>query len=482
MSISPTEPGDQSSSSEAALRESENRYRQLVELSPNAIVIYRQGELSFVNSRAVTMSGAKGPEELIGRAILDFVRPDYHARVLERVRQMTAEAVPVPATEIVLLRLDGTPIEAEVMAVSLGAYEPDAVEAIIRNISDQKRAARRLQRYELLAEHAHESMMFTDLDGRIIEANRAAALTYGMTRDELLTKFMFDLMAGDAHGLTGATKTQAYRDGITFESSHRRKDGRVFPVDVSLVGADVDGRPALLGIVRDITERKRAEHELATQAAELRTLSHRLVEAQESERRFVAKELHDEVGQMLTALKLVLDALARRPGGASAKDLADPLAMVDGLMNRIRNLSLDLRPTMLDDLGLLPALLWHFDRFATLTGVRVHFEHSGLDRRRFPSAIETAAYRIIQEALTNTARYSGQQSAVVRLRADERALALQVQDAGVGFDPQDVLSRGGRGGVDGDERACYPPGWQFEHRIDARGWRVSHGRAPSGKR
>jgi signal transduction histidine kinase len=157
------------------------------------------------------------------------------------------------------------------------------------------------------------------------------------------------------------------------------------------------------------------------------------MQVQESERRYIARELHDEVGQTLTGLKLSLEMISRLPAEQVKGALGDVQSLVNELMTRVRNLSLDLRPAMLDDLGLLPTLLWHLTHYMNQTKVQVHFKHNGLEGRRFAPEIETAAYRIIQEALTNIARHAGVAEASVSVWAQERALGLQVEDKGVGF-------------------------------------------------
>jgi signal transduction histidine kinase len=123
------------------------------------------------------------------------------------------------------------------------------------------------------------------------------------------------------------------------------------------------------------------------------------------------------------------------------------------LLQRVREMSLDLRPALLDDLGLLPALLAHFESYQEQTGIRVNFRHGNMDRR-FAPGIETAAYRIIQEALTNVVRYAGVDQVYVRLRANEEIVSFQVEDHGHGFDPHAALSSGRTVGLPGmQERA-----------------------------
>jgi signal transduction histidine kinase len=196
----------------------------------------------------------------------------------------------------------------------------------------------------------------------------------------------------------------------------------------------------IIGVAEDITDRKNAEGLLRTHAGQLQALSSRLIEARESERRFIARELHDEIGQQLTGLKLSLDMMQSSPSGVTGEQLHGLQVLAGELLERVRNLSLDLRPSMLDDLGLLPALTWHFNRYREQTGIRVVFNHSGMGKR-FDAGIETVTYRVIQEALTNAARYAAVVDVAVSLIADDRAIHIAVTDEGKGFDPAEVLVR-----------------------------------------
>ncbi len=179
---------------------------------------------------------------------------------------------------------------------------------------------------------------------------------------------------------------------------------------------------------------------------QLEALSHRLTQVQEAERRFIARELHDEIGQLLAGLKLAVEMSARKT--PEAPSLREVEARLGELIARIRELSLDLRPAMLDDLGLLPALLWHFERCASQTGVRVAFKHRGVERR-FEPELETAVYRIVQEGLTNVARHAGVSEATVRLWCTGHELGLQIEDGGTGFDAKAVLGGGASSGIAG---------------------------------
>ena len=188
---------------------------------------------------------------------------------------------------------------------------------------------------------------------------------------------------------------------------------------------------------------------LGSREEQLRSLSHRLVQMQEAERREIARELHDEVGQVLTGLNLVLGTAARQAAEKVGEGLAQAQTLLNDLMGRVRALSLDLRPLMLDDLGLLHALVWLFDRYTGQTGVSVRFTQTGIRGRRFGQDIETAAFRIVQEALTNVARYSGVDEALVHIWASDDMISVQVEDRGRGFDVDSVLSAGQSSGLAG---------------------------------
>jgi PAS domain S-box-containing protein len=214
------------------------------------------------------------------------------------------------------------------------------------------------------------------------------------------------------------------------EYRFRRADGSYAHVfDRACVVRDGSGKPLrMLGAMMDVTNHKQAEKAM-------RQFPLRIIEAQERERRRVAHELHDEIGQILTGLKLTMEAMERVSSALAKPHLQQAQGLVNDLIVNVRNLSLDLRPSMLDDLGLLPTFLWYFDRYTAQTGVQVSLTHEGIEARRFGPAAETAAYRIVQEALTNVARHAGVQKASVILWASDEMLQVQVRDSGCGFDP-----------------------------------------------
>lgn len=219
---------------------------------------------------------------------------------------------------------------------------------------------------------------------------------------------------------------------------YRRKDGKILDLEFARSPVRFQGHQSWLVLAR-VIHNDGPSTPAGTGASPAgpgeADIARRILEAQESERRHVARELHDELGQLLTALRMTLTL----EPGADPEKIRDGLGQADlliqDLADRVRDLSLNLRPGLLDDLGLVPALLGHVDRYTAQTGVRVQFKYSGIEGRRFGSRVETAAFRIIQEGLTNVARHAQVSEATVRVWVDPERVHVQVEDAGAGFDP-----------------------------------------------
>jgi len=191
----------------------------------------------------------------------------------------------------------------------------------------------------------------------------------------------------------------------------------------------------LLCVLQDVTEQDRARRALEESRRALRVLSRQLMEAQEAERARISRELHDEIGQTLAAVKLNLQAIGRLTADARiTAQVRDGIAVVDATVVEVRNLSRELRPSVLDDLGLAAALKWYLGRQAERASLTVEFTPQPDLPRALPE-IETACYRIVQEAMTNVLRHAGATRVDVRVGMEDGALLLTIRDDGCGFDP-----------------------------------------------
>lgn len=220
----------------------------------------------------------------------------------------------------------------------------------------------------------------------------------------------------------------------THSSHHRRfsRDDVHFLQAVANVLAEAILGKGVQDALRRAGDRERELRE------ELEAHSRVVVAAQEAERRRIARELHDEVGQALTGLALSLANLERAAPPDLRASLAEARAGMGELVTRVHDFSLALRPAMLDDLGLLPAMLWLMEHVhSAQTGLRVDLEHDGLDRR-FSWDVETAAYRIVQEALNNVARHAATDRAQVRCLTEGDELFIEVRDQGAGFNTRAI--------------------------------------------
>ncbi len=187
----------------------------------------------------------------------------------------------------------------------------------------------------------------------------------------------------------------------------------------------------------EILVRRAAERHAADQAARSQALSARLLRVQEDQRHILARDLHDQVGQLLTGLRFQLEAARSTPAGPA---LDEALTVTDNLLSTVRALTLQLRPHLLDDLGLQPALAWQLETFRRQTGIAVEMELS-LPATRLPRKLEITVYRVVQEALTNVARHSGARTATVTVTADDTTLHVEISDLGRGFDAPAALAR-----------------------------------------
>jgi two-component system, NarL family, sensor histidine kinase UhpB len=226
-------------------------------------------------------------------------------------------------------------------------------------------------------------------------------------------------------------------------------------LDRCFVVNDHDGNAVrMIGAMLDVTELKRMDVELADANQRLKALSANVLRIQENERRHIARELHDEVGQLLTALKISLDALARSgvevPRGMPLSELA---GMAGQALSQVRDITLALRPPQLDDLGLTASLRWHLDQQSRVSKWESVFDVDELPAR-LDSGLETACYRVVQEALTNAARHARASQIALELKLEPPLLRLRVHDDGEGFDTGEIRGRilqGGSAGIAGME-------------------------------
>ncbi|MBL8057999.1 MAG: PAS domain S-box protein, partial [Anaerolineales bacterium] len=623
---------------EAALRESEARYRNLIDHAPDAIFINRDNRIVLVNAAALRLFGAAAPAQLLGRAPYDLFHADDHAAIRERIRRLVELAEPALPREERIVRVDGGVVDVEVSAAPFQDQGLPAIHVILRDITERKRAAEELRQAQDLTQLAlgagEIGIWRNDLTTGQVYLDKRARAHYGVDRSELpLAGILERVHSADrerlAQEITAATAptssgrfateyrvvhpdasehwlavgvrvwfegtgperratmgfgtsqditerkrqaaaserqlamldalyTQAHQlaqtlDPVQVAASVVRQCGETFGARLAWLGvAEPDGRVEVLAhfpleddyprqvrvrwdtapegfgptgralrerapvistdleaptyaVWRSATaqrgfrasaafplvsreqplgalnlysdqpdffsaERVALFQAFAQQAAaalanarlfqavseqreQLRGLAARVAEVEESERRSLARELHDRVGANLTALNISLTIVR---GRLSAETLAvagprldDALTLLQETMVQVRDVMMDLRPSVLDDYGLLAALRWYAQQLGRRSGQTVLVANAGAEPR-LPAAAETALFRVAQEALTNVIKHARAAQAEVRLETDAGRARLVIADDGVGFDPG--LRRGGWGMVNMRER------------------------------
>jgi PAS domain S-box-containing protein len=236
----------------------------------------------------------------------------------------------------------------------------------------------------------------------------------------------------------GATGVTMRRMGAELALYGLRTDGEEFPIDASISQVEVGGEKYFTVILRDITERQRAKEALERSHRELRELYAAMHEVREAERTRIARELHDELAQWLTALRMDVSWIASRLPAEEARlrEKTEKMkGVVDATVAAVRRIASDLRPAMIDDLGLIPAIEHLLHEFSQRSGIAVSFD-TAVDGADFRDPLATAVYRMVQEALTNVARHAEATRVEVRIAREDEKLTVRVRDNGRGIDPE----------------------------------------------
>jgi PAS domain S-box-containing protein len=427
-----------------ALRQSEERYRDLVENSHEFIGTHDlDGLILSANNASAAALGVK-LEDFIGRrTVHDILAPEFKSEFDDYMAKLQKEGAS-SGLMVVLTSSGERRIWQYYNSLRTEGVDKPIVRGIARDITEQLAAEKALreseERYRELFENSRDAIYVHDLTGRYISVNRAAEEISGYTREEILGKHYSNFVL--------PTHLKTVRENFcrkldvpletTYESKIVCKDGTRKPVEVSSRMIYRNGEPAgVQGTVRDITERKRAQRAL-------QTYSRRLVNAQEAEREIIARELHDDIGQSLTAISINLESIHRSGAvqESAVPRLRESIDVIDAALRRVRELSFELRPALLDDLGLAAALTWYAAQFSERTRIRTIVTGELPGPEGIGRTVETACFRIVQEALTNTARHAGASEASINAERSNGILKLTISDNGVGFAVDKFLGPG----------------------------------------
>ena len=294
------------------------------------------------------------------------------------------------------------------------------------------------QKYRLLFFANPLAMWMLSLpDYKTIEANESTLRQYGYTRDEFLALDVLKLRPAEDVEKFKQQTDRTFR-GIHYAGTwrHIRKDGNIIYVNIVTHDTWYEGRPVRLVLGNEVTEQYLAEEKLKESYSSIKRLSEHLNSIREQERLHIAREIHDELGQLLTVLKMDVSWLNKKlqPEDGPVKDkLADLSGLLDTTVRTVRRISSELRPSLIDDLGLVAAMEWHIEEFRKRSGIEctASFPETELN---LSDSVKIGLYRILQESLTNVARHAHAKKAHVLLQKTRNQLILSVEDDGIGFD------------------------------------------------
>jgi two-component system sensor kinase len=353
----------------------------------------------------------------------------------------------------------GTVILSDIAVIGIGIFVAVREVLVAENRSESSQA-----QLDSIVDSAMDAILTVDDEQRIVLFNRAAEQVFRVRREdafgEPLERFLPQRFraAHRAHveqfGRTGVTSRRM--GDVTTLWALRPQSGEEFPIEASISQALHGGRRYFTVILRDITLRKQAEDSLRQSQRELRELSARVLEAREEEKAHIARELHDELGQLLTALKMDLASLREGLPGALQARAGEMAALLDQTVAATRRISADLRPLMLDDLGLAEAARWLAEDFAGRSGIACRIDIAGAEALEGAAkAVATAVYRAIQESLTNVARHAGAKSAWATLAAVDGEVRFEMEDDGRGIAAEDLAKARSLGLKGMRERIAY---------------------------
>ena len=427
---------------EEALRESEIRFRRVTEAAFEGLAVTERGRLIDVTGKLAKLFGYQR-SELIGKSIAKLIAPNVRNDTLTKI--LSGYSLPY---ESICLKKDKTIFPVEVCGKNYSSKGRVLCVTAIRDITRRKMAEKVLQesesKYKTLTENSLTGI-FIHQNGKLIFVNDKFAEMHGYKPEELLRKSHLLLVHPDQKkNMKGMASKRLKGKSVPqqYEVQRITKDGKTIWCEMMATLIEYKGKPAIMGNLIDITERKLAEVAIKQSEEQLRNLTTYLQKIGEVERTNIAREIHDELGLGLTVLKIDLSWLRKRlpeneiPLHEKAETMTQ---LIDKTIQTVKKISTELRPGLLDDLGLAAAIEWQAEEFQKRTGIQCKITIDPKDVT-FDRDRNTAIYRIFQETLTNVARHAQATEVDVSLRQRDGQLELIVRDNGRGITEKELAN------------------------------------------
>lgn len=427
---------------EEALRETVESYRTLVESTSDAVLMLDVERRVVSCNRSFLDLFGYGREEVEGKSVRIIHESDESFHALGKRLYQTIKKAGTCRTEWELMRKDGGtfPVETVTSALESPDGSTTGYVAIIRDITERNLAEKALRHSEAqkkaILDASIDKLRYVDKDMKIIWANKTAAMGGDMSPEELVGQACHKVLIGRDTPCEGCPTLRARETGkieraVMYHPKVKGVAGESYWDNYSVPLKNKRGDiESFIQIARNITDQKRAEEHV-------HVLTQQLMKAQENERQMISRELHDRVGQDLSTLKIGLDILIDNQPGVlpeTRQKVSELSKMLQDVIMVIRDLSYDLRPPSLDQLGLVRTILQYVHDFSEKTGLSVDFTSAGMDHLRLDSDTEINLYRLIQEGLNNISKHARANGATIRLIASFPNIILRIEDDGKGFD------------------------------------------------
>jgi PAS domain S-box-containing protein len=430
--------------SQKELQQNEEKFRTLIEQASDGIFISNiKGEYVDVNSNGLKLSGYT-IAELKNMTIYDLVPPEDEETNPLRIDELFSGKVVI--NERRMKCKNGNIINVEISAKVLtdGRFL-----GIVRDITARKKAEEELrmseEKYRLLFyQNPMPMWMISIPDRNFMDVNSAAIDFYGYTKEEFLSMNIMDIRPKEeiepVKKVIAGLPSGINRAGVW---THVRKDGS--RIRVNIISHDIlyEGKPAKLILANDVTEKVNAEEKLQESHEAFRQLATHLETIREAERTHLAREIHDELGQQLTGLKMDISWLNKKIKSEDEEvnqKIKETIQLIDSTVKSVRRIATELRPSILDDLGLVAAMEWQSEEFEKRFQIKCIFK-SGISNEIIPPQLATGIFRIYQECLTNVLRHSEATEVRSVLEIRDRNLRLNITDNGRGFVVEEIANK-----------------------------------------
>jgi len=434
---------------EDRLVKSEKKYKRLIKvMNEGMLQVDNNDVIQHVNDRFCEMTEYKR-HELIGEVAYDLLlkgadKKKMKKRVKNRpsgIRDHIELNIKCKSGKMISVYIGSSPVYNDNGKV-IGSM------GILTDITKRKNVERTLKksekRFKDLFEGSPDAIFVESLNGIVLDANPAACALHGLEYEELIGIGFIDLIPKEHRAEVETNYKNFIENDLQYIQSYSlNKNRKSIPIEITVNHIEYNGKPAVILHVRDIRERRKTEIKLTKSYQQLRKLAQHLQDVKEQESTRIARDLHDSLGQVLTALKIDISLLHQQLSdpaklNGNLDSLSDKtksmLSHLDSTMKSIRRISANLRPVILDDMGLIPAIEWLVEDFRSRTKIKCKLEMDDGIGAGMKSDMETAFFRIVQESFTNIIKHANATKVTVSLYKKNKNLLLEVVDNGVGID------------------------------------------------